>query len=91
MQYHIAHIEYKHYLCGIKLIIKFENMKIKDEKVSDLGAMKALETGQSIAFDIKKISCIRTNASLINATRGEQSLTTKIDRKAGTITVSRIA
>lgn len=65
-------------------------MKKAAKKVSDLGAMKALETGQCVSFDIQKLSTIRTNASLINATRGKQSLTTKIDRNAGTITVSRI-
>lgn len=61
------------------------------KKISDLGAMKALETGQCVTFSIKSLATIRTNASLINATRGEKSLTTKIDREKGTITVSRIA
>ena len=61
------------------------------KKVSDLGAMKALETGQCVSFSIKSLATIRTNASLINATRGKKSLTTKIDREAGTVTVSRIA
>lgn len=61
------------------------------KKYSDLGAMKALEQGQRISFDIRKMTTIRTNASMINAIRGVQSLTTKIDREAGTITVSRIS
>lgn len=61
------------------------------KKISDLGAMKALETGQSVSFPIRSLASIRTNASLINATRGEKSLTTKIDRETGIITVSRIA
>lgn len=61
------------------------------KKLSDLGSMKALATGECVSFPIKRLSAIRTNASLINATRGEKSLTTKIDREAGTITVSRIA
>lgn len=61
------------------------------KKISDLGAMKALEIGQRVSFPIISLSTIRTNASLINATRGEKSLTTKIDREEGTITVSRIA
>lgn len=61
------------------------------KKISDLGAMKALETGQCVTFSIKSLASIRTNASLINATRGEKSLTTKIDREKGTITVFRIA
>lgn len=61
------------------------------KKVSDLGAMKALETGQCVSFSIKSLTTIRTNASLINAIRGKKSLTTKIDREAGIITVSRIA
>lgn len=53
--------------------------------------MKALEAGQCVSFPIKSLATIRTNASLINATRGEKSLTTKIDREAGIITVSRIS
>lgn len=53
--------------------------------------MKALETGERVSFPIVRLSTIRTNASLINAMRGGRSLTTKIDREAGTITVSRIA
>lgn len=61
------------------------------KKISDLGAMKALETGQSVNFPIRSVAAIRTNASLINAIRGEKSLTTKIDRETGIITVSRIA
>lgn len=79
------------YLRSIKLIINFENMTTQTKKISDLGAMKALETGQSVTFAISKMSTIRTSASLINAVRGEKSLTTKIDREARTITVSRIA
>lgn len=79
------------YLCLIKLVNKFESMNKIAKKISDLGAMKALETGQCVSFPIKSLTSIRTNASLINATRGEKSLTTKIDREKGTITVSRIA
>lgn len=81
----------KLYLCGTKLVNKFESMKETAKKISDLGAMKALETGQCVSFPIKSLTSIRTNASLINATRGEKSLTTKIDREKGTISVSRIA
>lgn len=66
-------------------------MNNSTKKVSDLGAMKSLEAGQSISFPIKSLTSIRSNASIINATRGEKSLTTKIDRENGTITVSRIA
>lgn len=66
-------------------------MKETPKKISDLGSMKALEIGQSTSFPIQSLTSIRTNASIINATRGEKSLTTKIDREAGTITVSRIA
>ena len=51
---------------------------------SDLGAMKALTVGQSTSFPIHSTPTIRANASLINATRGEKSLTTKINRDAGT-------
>lgn len=66
-------------------------MNNSGKKRSDLGAMKALETGQCVSFPIKSLASIRTNASLINATRGEKSLTTRIDREAGTITVKRIS
>lgn len=66
-------------------------MNTTTKKISDLGAMKALETGECVSFPIVRLSTIRTNASLINAIRGGRSLTTKIDREAGTITVSRIA
>lgn len=66
-------------------------MKKTVKKISDLGAMKALETGQFVTFSIKSLTTIRTNASNINAIRGEKSLTTKIDREKGTITVTRIA
>lgn len=61
------------------------------KKISDLGAMKSLGVGESVSFPIKSLATIRSNASLLNATRGEKSLTTKIDRDNGTITVSRIA
>lgn len=66
-------------------------MKETAKKISDLGAMKALGIGQCVTFPIKSLASIRSNASLINATRSEKSLTTKIDREKGTITVSRIA
>lgn len=84
-------MQFLHYLCTAKLVIKFESMNKSVKKISDLGAMKALETGQCVSFSIKSLSTIRTNASLINATRGEKSLITKMDRNAGTITVTRIA
>lgn len=61
------------------------------KKVSDLGAMKALEKGQNKTFAIKSLTTIRAYASMLNAMRGTKSLTTKIDRNAGTITVFRIA
>lgn len=85
------YIKSLHYLCTTKLVNKFEIMSNSDKKISDLGAMKALETGESVSFSIKSLTSIRTNASIINATRGKKSLTTKIDREAGTITVSRLA
>lgn len=66
-------------------------MNYTGKKISDLGAMKTLENGCSVSFPIAKIATIRTNASIINATRGEKSLTTRIDREKGIITVSRIS
>lgn len=61
------------------------------KKVSDLGAIKALEIGQSVSFPIAKLGCIRSNASNINAVRGFTSISTKVDREGGTITAVRIA
>lgn len=61
------------------------------KKMSDLGAMKALEKGESISFPIIKLGSIRSNASNINAVRGCTSISTKIDREEGTITAVRIA
>lgn len=66
-------------------------MNKTSKKMSDLGAMKALEKGQCVSFPIVSLASIRTNASIINATRCKKSLTTKIDREAGIITVYRIA
>lgn len=58
---------------------------------SDLGAMKALEIGQSVSFPIRSICSIRTNASIINSIRGCKSLSTSSRRDKGIITVTRIA
>lgn len=66
-------------------------MNTSPEKLSDLGSMKALEKGQSVSFEIRKLTTIRTNVSVINTLRGFRSLSSKTDRKARTITVTRIA
>lgn len=58
--------------------------------MSDLGSMKALEPGEQVTFAIAKVLSIRANASVINATRGRRSLTTKMNREEGTITVKRV-
>lgn len=66
-------------------------MKKTAKKMSDMGSIKSLEPGESKSFPIAKLYSIKTNASLINATRGEASLSTKIDRANGVIIVSRKA
>lgn len=65
-------------------------MNSEPQKMSDLGSMKALKPGEQVTFAIQKLLSIRSNASVINATRGHRSLATKIDRAAGTITVKRV-
>lgn len=64
-------------------------MNMTTKKESDLGRIKALEAGQRAVFDISKTATIRANAAMINATRNERSLVTRLDRAAGTITVIR--
>lgn len=66
-------------------------MNESTKNMSDLGSMKALKTGECVSFEIRKLATIRTNATNINTTRGKKSLTTKLDREKGTITVTRIA
>ena len=66
-------------------------MKEIKKKVNVLGSMRALEEGEHVSFPLSKLMTVRSNAALINSTRGTLSLSTKIDREAGVVTVSRIA
>lgn len=66
-------------------------MKEKDGKVNILGTMKGLAVGETACFSLDYLSSIRANASLINAIRGEHSLSTKLDRETRTVAVTRIA
>lgn len=66
-------------------------MKEIKKKNSVLGSMRTLEEGQQVSFPLSKLMTVRSNAALINSTRGTLSLSTKIDREAGVVTVSRIA
>ena len=64
-------------------------MKRNEEKVNILGSMKALEVGGCVSFPIERLTSVRASASLINATRRGQSLSTSINRESGTVTVTR--
>lgn len=66
-------------------------MKNNAHKISALARIKSLEIEESAAFPIESVFSIRTATSNINAIRNQKSLTTKIDREKGTITVTRIA
>lgn len=60
-------------------------------KINRLGAIKALNIGESVSFSIDAVFSVRTAASTINAIRGCKSLTTELKRDEGVISVSRIA
>lgn len=65
--------------------------KEKGNKNNRLGAIKALNIGDSVAFSLDALFSVRTAASNINTMRGCKSLTTEVDRNKGVITITRIA
>ena len=65
--------------------------KEKDNKINRLGAMKALNIGESVSFPLDALFAVRTAASNINTVRGCKSLTSQVNREKGVISITRIA